>query len=125
MIVRQIRTSIETRGIIEKLKEIYIQERFKDEQVMMTPGYILNSAYEEVKDINDWNQVINSVIHIEDEIMQKIKHSKTQIVRFRLSDSTSNGIDYLTKMFSENLGLRVQTGFTAKQILKAAILKRQ
>ena len=125
MNVRQIRVSIETRAMIEELKSVYIKERFKDEQVMMTPGYILNSAYDEVKDIQDWDRVINSVLDIDNKFVEKVKETKTQIIRFRLNEDTSKGIDTLTKRFSEELGLRVQTGFTAKLILKASLLKRK
>lgn len=125
MNVRQIRVSIETRAMIEELKSVYIKEKFKDEQVMMTPGYILNSAYDEVKDIQDWDKVINSVLDIDNKFVEKVKETKTQIIRFRLNENTSKGIDTLTKRFSEELGLRVQTGFTAKLILKASLLKRK
>ena len=125
MIIRQIRTGIEARSMLEKLKTIYLEERFKDEQVTMTVGYILNSAYDEAKDIDDWNNVINSNLYIEDEFIAKVKESKTQVIRFKLSDDTSKGIDTLTKKFSEELGLRAQIGFTSKQILKAALLKRK
>ena len=123
--VRQIRTSTETRGLIERLRYIYIQERFKDEQITMQPGYILNAAWEEVKNTEDWNIIINSVIKVDDKFSSKVKESKTPVVRFRLSGNTSEGLDNLTKKFSDELGLRVQTGFTAKQIIKAAILLRE
>lgn len=125
MIVRQIRTSIETRGMIEKLRSIYLQEKFNDEQVTMTPGYILNTAFEETQNTKDWDAVVNSNIIIEDAFYAKVKESKTSIVRFRLSDKTSDGIDELTKRFSSDMGLIVQTGFTAKLIFKAAIKMRE
>ena len=125
MDVRQIRTSTETRGLIEKLRNTYIQERFKDEQVTMTPGYILNAAWEEVKNTEDWNTIINSVIKVDDEFSSKVKETKTPVVRYSLSTNTSDGLNKLTKKFSDELGLRVQTGFTAKQIIKAAILLRE
>lgn len=124
MNVRQIRTSLETRGMLEVLRSIYLQEKFKDEQVMMTPGYLLNSAYVETQHIKDWDKVINSQLKVEDEFIAKVKDSKSPVMRFRLSEKASNGIDELTRMFSDELGLRVQTGFTAKLIIKAAILLR-
>jgi hypothetical protein len=125
MNIRQIRTSIETRGMLEKLRSIYLHEKFKDEQVMMTPGYLLNSAYVETQHIKDWDKVIDCPIKVEDEFISKVKESKTSVIRFRLSEKASNGIDELTRLFSDELGLRVQTGFTAKLIIKAAILLRE
>lgn len=125
MEVRQIRTSFETRGLIEKLRNIYCKEKFKDEQVMMTPGYILNSAFEETQQISDWNKIIDHVVVVEEAFASKVKDSKTPIIRFKLSDRATKGLNELTKKFSEELGLRVQTGFTAKQIIKAAILLRE
>ena len=126
MIMRQIRTSVETRGMMEKLKAIYRAEQFEqDDQVTMTVGYILNTAYKEVADLEDWDHVIDTKVTIESEYLDAVRETKTQVTRFRLADSTSEGIDSLTRVFSEELGLKCQVGFTVKQILKAAILLRK
>ena len=125
MIMRQIRTSIETKGMIEKLKNIYRKEKFAhDDLVTMTVGYILNTAFSETKSISDWNSIIDTDITLEEEFLSAVKETKTQVTRFRLADLTSQGIDDLTKEFADGLGLKVQIGFTVKQILKAAILLR-
>ena len=125
MIMRQIRTSIETKGMIEKLKNIYRKEKFaQDDLVTMTVGYILNTAFRETKNISDWNSIIDTDITLEEEFLSAVKETKTQVTRFRLADVTSQGIDDLTKKFADELGLKVQIGFTVKQILKAAILLR-
>lgn len=125
MIMRQIRTSIETKGMIEKLKNIYRKEKFAhDDLVTMTVGYILNTAFSETKSISDWNSIIDTDITLEEEFLSAVKETKTQVTRFRLADLTSQGIDDLTKEFADELGLKVQIGFTVKQILKAAILLR-
>lgn len=125
MVMRQIRTSIETKGMIEKLKSIYRKEKFaQDDLVTMTVGYILNTAFRETENISDWNRIIDANIILEEEFLSAVKITKTQITRFRLSDITSQGIDKLTKNFADELGLKVQVGFTVKQILKAAILLR-
>lgn len=126
LIMRQIRTSVETRGMMEKLKAIYRAEKFEqDDQVTMTVGYILNTAYKEVADLEDWDHVIDTKVMIEPEYLDAVRETKTQVTRFRLADSTSEGIDSLTRVFSEELGLKCQVGFTVKQILKAAILLRK
>ena len=123
--MRQIRTSIETKGMIEKLKNIYRKEKFAhDDLVTMTVGYILNTAFSETKSISDWNSIIDTDITLEEEFLSAVKETKTQVTRFRLADLTSQGIDDLTKEFADELGLKVQIGFTVKQILKAAILLR-
>ncbi len=126
MIMRQIRTSIETKGMIEKLKSIYRKEKFaQDDLVTMTVGYVLNTAFRETENISDWNRIIDTNITLEEEFLSAVKETKTQVTRFRLADLTSQGIDNLTKIFADELGLRVQVGFTVKQILKAAILLRE
>ena len=124
--MRQIRTSIETKAMIEKLKSIYQEEKFdKDDMVTMTVGYVLNAAFPRPrKHIQDWNKIIDSAVTVENEFFSALKESKTQITRFRLSEHTSAGLDALTKAFSEELGLRAQVGFSVKQVLKAAILLR-
>lgn len=125
MVMRQIRTSLETRGMIEKLKSIYRTEKFaQDDLVTMTVGYILNTAFKETETISDWNRVIDADLPLEEEFLAAVKETKTQVTRFRLADLTSQGIDRLTKEFADELGLKVQVGFTVKQILKAAILLR-
>ena len=125
MVMRQIRTSIETKAMIEKLKSIYQEEKFdKDDMVTMTVGYVLNTAFSETENISDWNKIIDSAVTVENEFFSALKESKTQITRFRLSEHTSAGLDALTKAFSEELGLRAQVGFSVKQVLKAAILLR-
>lgn len=125
MVMRQIRTSIETKAMIEKLKKIYQEEKFdKDDMVTMTVGYILNTAFKETESTSDWNKIIDSPIILEDEFFTTLKENKTQITRFRLSEYTANGLDTLTKTFSEELGLKAQVGYSVKQVLKAAILLR-
>ena len=63
MVMRQIRTSIETKGMIEKLKNIYRKEKFApDDLVTMTVGYILNTAFRETENISDWNRIIDTDI---------------------------------------------------------------
>ena len=126
MLMRQIRTSLETRAMMEKLKATYLMEKFhSDDMVTMTVGYILNTAFKEVENTSDWNSVIDSTIILEDKYMAMVKESKTPITRFRLSEKTSEGINTLTKVFADELGLKVQIGYTVKQILKAAILLRE
>lgn len=126
MVMRQIRTSNETRAMMEKLRTLYLSEKFaSDDMVTMTVGYILNTAYNDVEKITDWNVVIDASLKLEDEFWSMVKDSKTPITRFRLSEVTSEGIDALTKQFADKLGLKVQIGFTVKQILKAAILLRE
>lgn len=125
MVMRQIRTSIETKAMMEKLKQIYQEEKFdKDDMVKMTVGYILNTAFREAEGISDWNEIIDSTVVIEDKFFSAVKEGKTQITRFRLSEHTSEGLDDLTKTFSEELGLKAQVGYSVKQVLKAAILLR-
>ncbi|MEG1869850.1 MAG: hypothetical protein RR205_03265 [Oscillospiraceae bacterium] len=125
MVMRQIRTGIETKAMMEKLKKIYQKEKFsKDDMVTMTVGYILNTAFKEAESISDWNKIIDSTVTIEDEFFASVKEGKTQITRFRLSEYTSRGLDELTKTFSEELGLKAQVGYSVKQVLKAAILLR-
>lgn len=126
MIMRQIRTSLLTKGMIEKLKAIYRKEKFADDDglVTMTLGYVLNTAFQETKGISDWNSIIDADITLEDEFLSAVKETKNQVTRFRLADATSQGIDDLTKEFSEELGLKVQVGFTVKVVLKAALLLR-
>ena len=124
MVVRQIRTSIETKAMMEKLKKTYQEEKFKDDMVTMTVGYILNTAFRETEGTSDWNEIIDSTVVIEDEFFSAVKEGKTQITRFRLSEYTANGLDELTKTFSEELGLKAQVGYSVKQVLKAAILLR-
>jgi len=112
--------------MMEKLKAIYRAEKFEqDDQVTMTVGYILNTAYKEVADLEDWDHVIDTKVTIEPEYLDAVRETKTQVTRFRLADSTSEVIDSLTRVFSEELGLKCQVGFTVKQILKAAILLRK
>lgn len=126
MVMRQIRTALETRAMMEKLKSIYLKEKFNsDDMVVMTVGYILNTAFKEVEEIADWNSVIDSTIKLEDEYLAMVKESKTPVTRFRLSEKTSEGINALTKIFADELGLKVQIGYTVKQILKAALLLRE
>lgn len=123
--MRQIRTSLETKAMMEKLKKIYQEEKFdKDDMVTMTVGYILNTAFRETEGISDWNKIIDSSVTVEDEFFTTLKESKTQITRFRLSEHTADGLDELTKTFSEELGLKAQVGYSVKQVLKAAILLR-
>lgn len=125
MVMRQIRTSMETKAMMEKLKKIYQEEKFdKDDMVTMTVGYILNTAFKETEGTTDWNKIIDTSVDIEDEFFASLKENKTQITRFRLSDHTANGLDILTKAFSEELGLKAQVGYSVKQVLKAAILLR-
>ena len=125
MVMRQIRTSIETKAMMEKLKKIYQEEKFdKDDMVTMTVGYILNTAFKETEGTTDWNKIIDTSVNIEDEFFASLKANKTQITRFRLSEDTANGLDILTKTFSEELGLKAQVGYSVKQVLKAAILLR-
>ena len=125
MVMRQIRTSIETKAMMEKLKKIYQEEKFdKDDMVTMTVGYILNTAFKETEGTTDWNKIIDTSVNIEDEFFASLKENKTQITRFRLSEDTANGLNILTKTFSEELGLKAQVGYSVKQVLKAAILLR-
>ena len=93
--------------------------------VTMTVGYILNTAYKEVENIEDWNDIIDKNPPIENEYLAQVKDSKTPITRFRLSEHTSEGINSLTKLFADELGLKVQIGYTVKKILQAAILLRE
>lgn len=126
MVMRQIRTSLETKAMMEKLKKIYQEEKFDkdDGLVTMTVGYILNTAFKETESTSDWNKIIDSPVTVEDEFFIALKENKTQVTRFRLSEYTADGLDELTKTFSEELGLKAQVGYSVKQVLKAAILLR-
>ncbi|MEG2000751.1 MAG: hypothetical protein RR053_05100 [Evtepia sp.] len=125
MVMRQIRTGIETKAMMEKLKKIYREEKFSQDDglVTMTVGYILNTAFKETERISDWTKIIDCPVNVENEFFTT-KENKTQITRFRLSEYTAEGLDALTKTFSEELGLKAQVGFSVKQVLKAAILLR-
>jgi hypothetical protein len=123
MQIQQIRTGRTVKGMMEKLREIYMREKFNEDEVTMTFGYILNTAFSETENINDWSKIIDSSITIEEKYFESIKENPT--TKFRLSDKCANGIDSMTKMFSVELGLKAQKGYTVKQIIKAALLLRE
>lgn len=126
MIIKQIRNSQETKAMIEKLKEVYRNEKFeKEDLVTMTSGYVLNTAFSDVEHGTDWSSVIDSTVNLEARFYEMVKDSKTPITRFRLSEKTAKGINALTKKLSNDLGLKVQIGFTVKLILRAALLQRK
>ena len=124
MRIQQIRTGRNVKGMMEKLREIYLREKFEgDDEVTMTFGYILNTAFSETENTDDWNKIIDSSIAVEEKYFKSIKDNPT--TKFRLSDKCAVGIDSMTKMFSNELGLKAQKGFTVKQIFKAALLLRE
>lgn len=124
MQTQQIRTGRYVKAMMEKLREIYLREKFEeDDEVTMTLGYILNTAFSETESINDWSRIIDASIIIEDKYYESIKDNPT--TKFRLSDTCAAGIASMTKMFSNELGLKAQKGYTVKQILKASLLLRE
>lgn len=125
MQIQQIRTGANVKAMMEKLRQIYLKEKFEgdDGEVTITFGYILNTAYSETENIDDWSEIIDSSIAIEEKYFESIKDNPT--TKFRLSDTCAAGIVSMTKMFSNELGLKAQKGYTVKQVLKAALLKRE
>jgi len=126
MKIQQFRTGSTVKGMLEKLREIYLYEKFEeDDEVTMTFGYILNTAFAETEGTNDWEKIINSSVDVEDKYFALVKETETQVTKFRLSEKCSDGIDSLTRLFTKELGFKAQKGFTVKQILKAALIQKQ
>lgn len=126
MVSKQIQTNQETLAMIANLKEIYKNEKFeKDDLVTMTSGYVLNTAFSDVECGTDWSKIIDSSGNLEERFYEKALKRTQPITRFKLFEKTAKGINTLTKKLSDDLGLKVQIGFTVKLILRAAILKRE
>lgn len=121
---QQIRTGRNVKAQMEKLRDIYMKELFEeDDEVTMTYGFLLNTAYAETKHIEDWDKIIRSSVNIEDRYFENVKDNPT--TKFGLSNESAEGINAMTKMFSNRLGLKAQKGYTVKQIIKAALLLRE
>lgn len=124
----QAKTSKETRAILSKLKYVYYNKYFSDEEITMTFGFILNMAFKETKHftMEDWFKTIKTKIDIESKYYDSKDKSERKTTKFvNIKDHCYLGAENMTSNFTVELGLKVQKGFVVKQILKAALILNQ
>lgn len=107
-----------TLGIAELKKSLESEDRYKG--INLTNGFVVNQAYDETKDIQDWEEIINAIRPSKEE-----KENLDLKTNLTLSQATIDGINKLKSILPNYLEVSyVTTSFVIRIIVRAALILR-
>ena len=134
MQVKQFRTGYEAKCYLILLKNFYskkIDNQFESfETGGIEYGYILEEAAKEIGEMENLNfrDILDYEITYSEEEQEFLKNNEASLkggtIKFKLTDETSEFIDKLTVMLTEQWNMRLYRAFSVKLMLKYLYIQK-